>query len=107
MHAEEAALLERALRPSEPAEVLDGAVASRTLGGQSRWCRASAPIRRAAPSDRRRSTATPVIFLDTGKHFGETLGYRDALSPELGLTDVRIVEPPPKHAWPRIPDGKL
>ena len=33
--------------------------------------------------------ATPVIFLDTGKHFGETLRYRDALIARLGLTDLR------------------
>jgi phosphoadenosine phosphosulfate reductase len=27
----------------------------------------------------------PVIFLDTGKHFAETLSYRDALADRLGL----------------------
>ena len=32
----------------------------------------------------------PVLFLDTGKHFGETLDYRDALAADLGLTDIRI-----------------
>jgi phosphoadenosine phosphosulfate reductase len=37
--------------------------------------------------------ALPVIFLDTGKHFGETLDYRDALAADLGLTDIRIVTP--------------
>lgn len=35
----------------------------------------------------------PVVFLDTGKHFGETLEYRDALAADLGLTDIRIVTP--------------
>jgi phosphoadenosine phosphosulfate reductase len=35
----------------------------------------------------------PVIFLDTGKLFGETLRYRDHLARRLGLTDLRIVEP--------------
>lgn len=35
----------------------------------------------------------PVIFLDTGKHFGETLDYRDALAADLGLTDIRVIEP--------------
>ncbi len=35
----------------------------------------------------------PVVFLDTGKHFGETLDYRDALAADLGLTDIRIVTP--------------
>lgn len=37
--------------------------------------------------------ATPVIFLDTGKHFPETLAYRDRLVAHLGLTDVRSVTP--------------
>lgn len=37
--------------------------------------------------------ALPVIFLDTGKHFGETLDYRDALADDLGLENLRIVAP--------------
>ncbi|NIJ64852.1 phosphoadenosine phosphosulfate reductase [Sphingomonas leidyi] len=36
---------------------------------------------------------TPVIFLDTGKHFPETLAYRDQLAAHLGLNDLRIVAP--------------
>ena len=36
---------------------------------------------------------TPVLFLDTGKHFPETLAYREALSARLGLSDVRILTP--------------
>jgi phosphoadenosine phosphosulfate reductase len=39
--------------------------------------------------------ATPVVFLDTGKLFGETLRYRDTLVGRLGLTDVRSIEPDP------------
>lgn len=35
----------------------------------------------------------PVIFLDTGMHFLQTLAYRKALSERLGLTDVRLVTP--------------
>ncbi len=35
----------------------------------------------------------PVIFLDTGKHFGKTLRYRDELVHVLGLRDVRSVGP--------------
>ena len=37
--------------------------------------------------------SVPVIFLDTGKLFGETLRYRDALIARLRLTDVRNIEP--------------
>jgi len=36
---------------------------------------------------------TDVIFLDTGKHFGETLRYRNALVSLLGLTRVHTVSP--------------
>lgn len=35
----------------------------------------------------------PVLFLDTGKLFDETLRYRDQLSEELGLTNVQIITP--------------
>ncbi len=35
----------------------------------------------------------PVLFLETGKHFPETLAYRDALVARLGLTDVRALTP--------------
>lgn len=34
---------------------------------------------------------TPVLFLDTGMHFGQTLGHRDALARRLGLTQVRVI----------------
>ncbi|MBX3567382.1 MAG: phosphoadenylyl-sulfate reductase [Rhizobiaceae bacterium] len=37
--------------------------------------------------------ALPIVFLDTGKHFGETLDYRDALAEDFGLTDIRVVTP--------------
>ncbi|WP_315760418.1 phosphoadenylyl-sulfate reductase [Sphingomonas sp. Y38-1Y] len=37
--------------------------------------------------------STPVLFLDTGKHFAETLAYRDDLVARLGLTDLRILTP--------------
>jgi phosphoadenosine phosphosulfate reductase len=39
--------------------------------------------------------ATPILFIDTGRHFPETLHYRDALSAHLGLTDVRSIGPTP------------
>lgn len=39
--------------------------------------------------------ATPVIFLDTGKLFAETLAYQAELCALLGLTDVRHVRPEP------------
>ena len=49
----------------------------------------------------------PVIFLDTGKHFEETLGYRDALVADFGLTDIRVISPD-EAALTRIdPTGNL
>jgi phosphoadenosine phosphosulfate reductase len=35
----------------------------------------------------------PILFLDTGKLFGETLRYRDRVIAALGLTDVRSLHP--------------
>ncbi|MCS0496727.1 phosphoadenylyl-sulfate reductase [Ancylobacter sp. MQZ15Z-1] len=35
----------------------------------------------------------PVVFLDTGWLFEETLAYRDTLIDRLGLTDVRTIHP--------------
>jgi len=37
----------------------------------------------------------PVLFLDTGKLFGETLTYRDKLAKFLGLTNVQTYKPDP------------
>ena len=38
---------------------------------------------------------TPILFLNTGKLFGETLRYRDRLQEVLGLTDIRAIGPHP------------
>ena len=35
----------------------------------------------------------PVIFVDTGQHFPETIAYRDELCARLGLTNVIVAEP--------------
>jgi phosphoadenosine phosphosulfate reductase len=37
--------------------------------------------------------AMPILFLETGKHFDETLSYRDELTEFLGLTNVQNIEP--------------
>jgi phosphoadenosine phosphosulfate reductase len=50
---------------------------------------------------------TPVIFLDTGKLFGETLRYRDDLVRRLGLVDVRSVRPDPDRLAVEDPQGTL
>ena len=56
----------------------------------------------------------PVLFLDTGKHFPETITYREELRERLGLTDLRILTPDPALVdqkdntglrWSYDPDG--
>jgi phosphoadenosine phosphosulfate reductase len=56
----------------------------------------------------------PVLFLDTGKHFPETLAYRDQVAALLGLKDLRILHPDPELLakrdatdlrWSYDPDG--
>src|SRR5260370_37968515 len=37
--------------------------------------------------------STPVLFIDTGRHFPETLSYRDRLVAHLNLKDVRNIGP--------------
>jgi phosphoadenosine phosphosulfate reductase len=50
---------------------------------------------------------TPVIFLDTGKLFEETRGYRRELAALLGLEDVRVVRPEPIALVRHDPKGTL
>jgi phosphoadenosine phosphosulfate reductase len=57
--------------------------------------------------------AVPVVFLDTGWLFQETLDYRDQLTQLLGLRDVRTIKPldatlqgedPDQALWSTDPD---
>lgn len=58
--------------------------------------------------------SVPVLFLETGKHFPETLAYRDLLVERLGLRDFRNLHPDPELLskrdetglrWSYDPDG--
>lgn len=58
--------------------------------------------------------AIPVLFIDTGWLFEETLAYRDTLTRELGLKNVRSLTPaqdalaaqdPERDLWDRDPDA--
>ena len=51
--------------------------------------------------------ATPVLFLDTRKHFAETLAYRDALATRLGLADLRVIGPDSSALAEQDSDGWL
>ena len=49
----------------------------------------------------------PVLFLDTGMLFGQTLDYRHKLAGELGLTDVRDLRPLYQHLAAHDPSQDL
>lgn len=49
--------------------------------------------------------ATPVLFLETGKHFPETLAYRDELVAHLGLTGLIVVTPDAEQIKARDESG--
>ena len=51
--------------------------------------------------------ALPVLFLETGKHFAETLAYRDRLIEQLGLTNVVNVRPAASPLAKEDPEGYL
>jgi len=49
----------------------------------------------------------PVIFIDTKKHFWETLSYRSKLVDKLGLTDIRNIQPDADDLRLLDPSGDL
>ncbi|MBV9529948.1 MAG: phosphoadenylyl-sulfate reductase [Bradyrhizobium sp.] len=51
--------------------------------------------------------AIPVIFLDTGWLFEETLAYRDLLIARLSLRDVRSIKPLEETLFGEDPNGDL
>jgi phosphoadenosine phosphosulfate reductase len=85
--------LDRALRNAPPAGVISAAL--QTVGREhlavvsSFGTESAALLKVMADVD----PAIPVIFLDTGWLFEETLAYRDTLIAALGLRDVRSIRP--------------
>jgi len=51
--------------------------------------------------------ATPVLFLETGMLFPETLDYQRTLAGRLGLSDLRLIRPDPADLAGDDPDGTL
>ena len=113
-HLPPAAELDRALRDASPAEVI--AVALKTVGREhlalvsSFGTESAALLKVMADVD----PVIPVIFLDTGWLFEETLAYRDTLIATLGLRDVRSIKPlqdiltaedPDRELWFSDPDA--
>lgn len=99
--------LDRALRKASPAEVI--AAALQTVGRErlalvsSFGTESAALLKVMADVD----PAIPVVFLDTGWLFEETLAYRDTLIKTLGLTDVRSIKPDEQALSRQDPDREL
>ena len=49
----------------------------------------------------------PVLFIETGMLFGQTLDYRKSLTERLGLTDVRDIRPDPAQLAANDPKNDL
>lgn len=106
--------LDRALRDASPAEIIAAAV--KTVGRDglalvSSFGTESATLLKVMADV---DPAIPVIFLDTGWLFEETLAYRDTLIGKLGLKDVRSIRPdaatlansdPDRDLWFSDPDA--
>ncbi|WP_249165903.1 phosphoadenylyl-sulfate reductase [Bradyrhizobium sp. AUGA SZCCT0431] len=99
--------LDRALRSASPAEVIEAAL--KTVGREklavvsSFGTESAALLKVMADVD----PAIPVIFLDTGWLFEETLAYRDTLIATLGLRDVRSIKPLEETLSREDPDREL
>ncbi len=85
--------LDRALHNATPAEVIRAAlqiVGREHLALVSSFGTESAALLKVMADV---DPAIPVVFLDTGWLFEETLAYRDTMIATLGLSDVRSVKP--------------
>lgn len=111
--ASRAAALDAALRLASPAQIVAAALEAvgrdRLALVSSFGTESAALLKVAADAD----PAIPVIFLDTGWLFEETLAYRDTLIATLGLRDVRTIQPlagdldrddPQRELWFSHPD---
>jgi phosphoadenosine phosphosulfate reductase len=103
----QAEVLNRALRDASPAEII--AAALKTVGRDklalvsSFGTESAALLKVMADVD----PAIPVVFLDTGWLFEETLAYRDTLIATLGLRDVRSIKPAEETLSREDPDREL
>jgi phosphoadenosine phosphosulfate reductase len=99
--------LDRALRNASPADVIAAALQAvgreRVAVVSSFGTESAALLKVMADVD----AAIPVIFLDTGWLFEETLAYRDTLIETLGLRDVRSIQPLEQALSREDPDREL
>ena len=109
----DAVRLNRMFRGSDTREMLAGVLKDRLAGDvavvSSFGAESAVLLHLVASVD----PATPVLFLETGKHFPETLAYRDLLIERLGLNVVNLTPDPELLAkrdesglrWSYDPDG--
>jgi phosphoadenosine phosphosulfate reductase len=83
--------------------LLRGGVAGRVAVVSSFGAETACLLKLVADKD----PATPVVFLDTRKHFSETLRYVDDLMDQLGLTTLVRARPAPAQLAAEDPDGQL
>ena len=99
--------LDQALRNQSPADVIRAALQAvgreRLAVVSSFGTESAALLKVTADVD----PAIPVIFLDTGWLFEETLAYRDTLIATLGLRDVRSIKPLEETLSREDPDREL
>jgi phosphoadenosine phosphosulfate reductase len=98
---------DRALRNASPADVIAAALQAvgreRLAVVSSFGTESAALLKVMADVD----PAIPVVFLDTGWLFEETLAYRDTLIGTLGLRDVRSIQPLEQALSREDPDREL
>jgi phosphoadenosine phosphosulfate reductase len=103
---ESAAELNACLRDATPQEILAAAI-ERT-GGRlalvSSFGAESAVLLHMVAQIR---PDIPILFLDTGMLFGQTLDYRKSLAARLGLTDVRDLRPQYQDLATQDPSANL
>ncbi len=99
--------LNKALASASPAAVIETAIAvvpaGRVAVVSSFGTESAVLLKYVADVD----PALPVLFLDTGMLFEETLDYRDRLIDFFGLTDVRSLKPQIELVERRDPDRDL
>lgn len=101
-----AAALNAQLRDAQPSEILRAARAEfgdRLALVSSFGAESAVLLHLAAQVD----PSIPVLFLDTGHHFGQTLDYRKTLAARLGLTDVRDLRPQYQDLATQDPSANL
>lgn len=104
--ADEAARLAATLEGASPLDVLERAIGGhrgRIAAVSSFGTESAVLLHMLAQVDR----SVPVLFLDTGHLFTETLDYRDTLIARLGLTDVRTYRPDEQLRAERDADNDL